>query len=141
MREFLAHVLELMQPWAPVSARAMFGGHGLYRDARMFALIVDDTLYLKADDTTRANFAAAGSRPFVYENRRAGKRIETSYWSAPPACLEVPAEMAAWCTLADEAALRKAAAPQKRTKAAAPPKRTNAEAPRKRAKAAANRRR
>ena len=100
MREYVAHVLELMQGWAPVVARGMFGGHGLYRDARMFALIVDDTLYLKGDAATRARFEAAGSRPFVYENRRAGRRIETSYWSAPPACLDSAPEVALWCELA-----------------------------------------
>ncbi len=121
MREFLAHVLELMQPWAPVAARRMFGGHGLYRDERMFALIVDDTLYLKTDAETRARFETAGSRPFIYENRRAGRRVQTSYWSAPETCLEVPAEMAAWCALADTVARRKpAAAPRGRARKRAP---------------------
>ena len=116
MREYVAHVLELMQGWAPVVARGMFGGHGLYRDARMFALIVDDTLYLKADAITRARFEAAGSRPFAYDNRRAGRRIETSYWSVPEVCLEQRAEMAAWCELAWAAALREAAARESGTR-------------------------
>jgi DNA transformation protein and related proteins len=114
MREFVAHVIELMQPWGSVSARRMFGGHGLYRDGTFFALIIDDTLYLKADDETRERFTAAGSRPFVYDKRRAGRRVETSYWSAPAACLDSAPEMAAWCELALAAALRKTQAPVRR---------------------------
>ena len=53
MREFVAHVIELMQPWAAVSARRMFGGHGLYRDGTFFALIVDDTLYVLGFNYTK----------------------------------------------------------------------------------------
>jgi DNA transformation protein len=114
MSEFVAHVLGLMQPWASVSARRMFGGHGLYRDGTFFALIVDETLYLKADDETRAHFAAAGSHPFEFEKRRAGRLVTTSYWSAPEACLDSAQEMAPWCALAYAAALRKAQAPPRR---------------------------
>ena len=54
MSEFVDHVLELMAPWAAVRARRMFGGYGLYRDTTMFALVADDTLYLKADAASRA---------------------------------------------------------------------------------------
>ena len=120
MSEFVAHVLELMQRWAAVSARRMFGGHGLYRDGTIFALIVDETLYLKADDETRARFVAAGSEPFAFDNRRAGRRVTTSYWCAPEACLDSPADMAAWCDIAFAAALRKAQAPARRRAAKGP---------------------
>lgn len=41
----------------------MFGGVGLYAGELFFALIDDDILYLKADDTTRAAFEAL--RPWV----------------------------------------------------------------------------
>ncbi len=64
MTEFLAYVLEVMAPWAPVSARRMFGGYGLYREAQMFAIVMDDTLYLKTDATSRDRFIAAGSSAF-----------------------------------------------------------------------------
>lgn len=112
MTEFVANVLEVMAPWAPVSARRMFGGYGLYREAQMFAIVMEDTLYLKTDTTSRDRFIAAGSSAFVYEGR--GRRIDTSYWRAPAACLDDPAAMSAWCSLAWEAAGRKrrsAAAP------------------------------
>ncbi len=46
--DFVAHVLELMRPTAQVTSRAMFGGHGLYADGVFFAILDDDTLYLKS---------------------------------------------------------------------------------------------
>ena len=93
-----------MQPWAAVSARRMFGGHGLYREGLMFALEAFGMLYLKVDDETRPAFSAAGCRPFIYEG--SGRRVEMSYWTAPPECTESAADMARWCALGWQAALR-----------------------------------
>jgi DNA transformation protein len=104
MSAFVAHVLELMQPWAPVSARRMFGGHGLYRDGLMFALEAFDTLYVKVDAQTEPLFVAAGGRPFVYEGK--GRAVQMSYWTVPAECIEQSAEMARWCALGWQAALR-----------------------------------
>jgi DNA transformation protein len=47
-----------------VRAKGMFGGVGLYAGDLFFALIDDDILYLKADDTTRPAFEARGMGPF-----------------------------------------------------------------------------
>lgn len=105
MSEFVEHVIEMMAPWAVVRARRMFGGYGLYREATMFALVTDETLYLKADELNRDRFIAARSSPFVYEG--GGRRIEMSYWRAPDECLDEPAQMAEWCKLAWEAARRR----------------------------------
>ena len=55
----LAHILDLLAPWAQVSARRLFGGWGLYRGALMFALIADDVLYFKCGANLRL---AAGER-------------------------------------------------------------------------------
>ena len=110
-----------MQPWAAVSARRMFGGHGLYRDGLMFALEAHGMLYLKVDEPSRPAFTAAGCRPFIYDG--GGRRVEMSYWSAPPECAESAAAMARWCTLGWQAALRAQAArpkAEKSTKKTAP---------------------
>jgi len=47
-----------------VHAKRMFGGVGLYAGELFFALIDDDTLYLKADDVNRPDFERRGLRPF-----------------------------------------------------------------------------
>ena len=42
----------------------MFGGVGIYAHDAFFALIAGDTVYLKVDDTNRADFEARGLGPF-----------------------------------------------------------------------------
>ncbi len=42
----------------------MFGGVGVYAGDLFFALMADDTLYLKVDDATRTRFEARGLGPF-----------------------------------------------------------------------------
>ena len=51
---FLQYVLEQLERLGAVSSRRMFGAVGLYRDDVFFAIIDDDTLYFKVDDSTRA---------------------------------------------------------------------------------------
>lgn len=91
---FVKFVIEHMAPIGGVHARAMFGGHGVYRDDCMFALIVDDRLYLKADSTMRAEFEAKGLNPFTYIAR--GKPVTLHYFEAPPEVFEEPEVMHHW---------------------------------------------
>lgn len=106
--EFVDYAVELMADWAAVSARRMFGGYGLYREGLMFALVADDELFFKTDAGNVTQFERAGSRPFVYQSRT--RAVQMSYWSAPEASLESPAEMSIWCQSAYGAALRALAA-------------------------------
>jgi DNA transformation protein len=111
--DFVAHVVGLardaMEGRVGVVARGMFGGHGIYIDGTIVAIVIGDILYLKADDANRARFAAQGLEPFVYETR-AGRKTVMSYHRAPDEALESPAAMAEWLRSALGAALRAAAA-------------------------------
>jgi DNA transformation protein len=98
------HCLELLAPLGATRARRMFSGHGLYIDDLCVALILRDTLYLKSSDAHRAAFEAAGCQPFTYASKR-GEVHVTSYWSAPEAAMESPAEMRPWARRALEAAV------------------------------------
>lgn len=112
--EFVEHVLELLAPFGSVSARRMFGGFGIYRDALMFALVAGDVLYLKADTENRGEFEEAGSEPFSYTVRR--KQVILSYWRAPEEALENAESMRTWARSAFAAALRaKAGSPTAKT--------------------------
>lgn len=102
MSDFVVYLLELMSAWGRVAARRMFGGYGLYRDGTLFAIVMDETLYLKADVSTQSQFIAAGSAPFVYQSQT--RNIELTYWRAPDACLDDAEAMSQWCTLAWTAA-------------------------------------
>jgi DNA transformation protein len=112
------HCLELLAPLGRTRAGRMFSGYGLYVDDLCIALILRDTLYLKVDDAHRADFEAAGCRPFTYETKK-GERQSISYYSAPDAAMESPAEMRPWARRALEAAIAaRAKAPPRRRQAA-----------------------
>jgi DNA transformation protein len=109
---FIVHCLELLGPMGQAQARGMFGGHGLYLDGLMVALVAGDQLYMKVDAQTLPHWQAAGGRPFTYETKRAGqpRREVMSYWTPPDAAMESRALMRPWARLALEAALRTRAA-------------------------------
>lgn len=58
----------------------------------MFAIVVDDVLYLKADETSQRTFEGEGMGPFTY--RPAGKgTVAMRYWEVPPRLLEESEEL------------------------------------------------
>jgi DNA transformation protein len=127
----VSHCLELLAPLGRTSSRRMFGGHALYIDGLCMALIIQDTLYLKVDDTSRPLHERAGSRPFTYETKH-GERHALGYYTAPEEAMESPAEMVPWARRALAAAVAaRAKAPAKKKAASkkAPAKVAAAKAP------------
>ena len=112
---FVLTCLDVLSPVGPVRARGMFGGHGIYREDRMFALIANDTLFLKADEQTRAAFEEAGSTPFVYQGR-SDRPVTVSYWEMPPEGFESPEVAEHWALLAVAAAGRSTKRPRRVSK-------------------------
>jgi DNA transformation protein len=106
---FVEHALDLVALLGDVEARRMFGGHGLYAEGVMFALLDDGELFLKTDGETRARFAAAGCRQWTYVHGKV-RMEETSYFRPPDDAHEDPEAMLPWARLAVEAALRARAA-------------------------------
>lgn len=98
----LSHVIELMRRLRGVSARAMFGGHGIYKDGVMFAILADGELYFKVTGANRRAYDERGLAPFVYERR--GKKVAMSYRAAPAECMDDPRIMAEWAEPAWRAA-------------------------------------
>lgn len=91
-REF---VRDLLSGFGPVTIKTMFGGAGIYADGTMFAIVVDDTLYLKADETSSRAFAAEGKGQFTY-TPRGRATVAMSYWEVPERLLDDPEELASW---------------------------------------------
>jgi DNA transformation protein len=104
MSDFIPFVQELLEGWSPVSARRMFGGHGLYHEGLMFAIVMDNRLYLKADEFNRPQFEALGLAPFTYVMK--GREVALSYWAAPDSIFDDPNEATQWAQSAWDAALR-----------------------------------
>jgi DNA transformation protein len=110
---------ELFEPFAAVSVKRMFSGHGIYARGVCFALNLRGDIFLKADEQTEKRFADAGSEPFVYTGHR-GKVTVMSYWRLVSSAYDDPEELKAWSVLAFEAASRAAAVKQaKRVRKAA----------------------
>ena len=100
-------VLEQLAPAGRVTARAMFGGVGLYLDGLFCALIDDDTLYFKADQTTRARYEQAGSNQFCPFPDRPEPAM--AYWQVPAEVLEDTDALTVWAHEAMAVALAKRA--------------------------------
>ena len=111
---FLAFLEEQLGGLGPVSIRRMFSGAGVFADGVMFALVAGDTLYFKADETTRADFEAEGMDAFTYATK-GGRNTLISYWRAPERLFDEPDEMLAWARKALAIAQRSGAkkAPRK----------------------------
>ena len=102
-KEFVVHILDRLQPLGAVTARAMFGGHGIYCDGVMFALIAEDVLYFKVDDQNRPRFEALGAGPF---RPYADRPMTMSYYEAPAEVFDDDDALTEWARAAFEAALR-----------------------------------
>ena len=90
---FRSFVVDQLAELADITPKAMFGGVGLYQGDTFFGIIAGDRLYLKVGDANRADYLAAGMRPFKPFADRPGTM---GYYAVPVDVLESPAELAAW---------------------------------------------
>lgn len=104
MNRFVDHLHEVFRDFGRIDARRMFGGFGIYRDGVMFALVADDVLYLKSDDSTAGFFETRGLGRFQYE--KGGTVVSLSYYEAPEEIFDEPEEAAVWARRAYDVALR-----------------------------------
>lgn len=111
-REFCEHLIDQLSTWAIVTVKSMFGGFGVYRSGQIFAIVIEDTLYFKVDDTNRPDYEAAGSEPFTYEVK-GGKKHSLGYWLVPSDIMDDPEELSKWAEKAYQVGLRAA---QKKSK-------------------------
>ncbi len=102
---FMEFVKELLAEFAPLRIKRMFGGAGVYSNELFFAILVEDELYLKVDDVTRADYERSGLRPFTYEMKN-GRTATMSYYPVPADVLEDPEELFRWVRGALDAAKR-----------------------------------
>lgn len=106
--EFAHYCCDLLSSVGPCVAKRMFGGYGISTEGLTVAILADlgagDTLWLKAFDTSQAEFEAAGCQRFTYLAK--GKAKSMNYYSAPEEAMESPQGMAPWARRALEAALK-----------------------------------
>ena len=106
---FRDFVLDQLSDVPALSARAMFGGLGLYSGDVFFGLVASDVLYFKVDASTRPSFEAGGSGPF---RPYGGEAVMSSYYNVPIDVLEHAPTLIVWARRAIDVA--RAAHPPRR---------------------------
>jgi DNA transformation protein and related proteins len=100
---YRTYIVEQLAALPALSARRMFGGIGLYSDAWFFALIDDDVLFFKVDDSNRDDYVSRGMKAFM----PFPGQPSLGYYQVPPEVIEEAEELARWARRAVEVAKRK----------------------------------
>lgn len=85
-------VFEALSRLGEVEIRPHFAGEGLYYQDRLFAIMRDCRLYLRADSVTALRFQAEGMQPF----RPAPGVMMSSFYEAPERVVLRPDRLEAW---------------------------------------------
>lgn len=94
-----ARLVETLAPLGLVTSKKMFGGHGIFVDSMMFALIDSTgTAHLRVDDTTETGYLERGS----------SRHSRMPYWEIPPEILESDDDLLEWGSEAAAVAKSKA---------------------------------
>ena len=109
---FVEEVMHRFSQVTSVNERKMFGGHGVFHNGLMIALIADNELYLKADAQSQHWFIEVELSPFSYQ-KADGKIFSMSYYQCSEFFFEDEDETRLWTHRAIDAANR---APPKKKK-------------------------
>ena len=99
--DYRAFVLEQLEFAAPIVAKSMFGGLGLYSGKHFFAIVFNDALYFKVDHANRADYVTHGMLPFrPFKNKPA----TLQYYEVPIHVIEDREQLKIWVGKAIDAA-------------------------------------
>ena len=90
---YLSFVLEQLDGVKHVVTKRMFGGVGIYSDGKFFAVIDNDTLFFKVDETLARRYRDKGMPPFA---PIPGAKPMMGYYQVPPDILEDAEALARW---------------------------------------------
>ncbi|ODP98819.1 MULTISPECIES: TfoX/Sxy family DNA transformation protein [Salinivibrio] len=79
----LKDAMRLFADFGNIKSRSMFGGFGLFCEDTMFALVVNNTLHLRAGKENETLLKKQGLTPYVYKKR--GFPVVTKYFAIPDA--------------------------------------------------------
>lgn len=104
MNDYITFLQEAFAEFGAITARKMFGCYGIYHQGLMFALVANDTLYLKADADNVCHFEALQLPPFQFNKN--GKLVKMSYYQAPDEIMDDAELAATWARRSFDAALQ-----------------------------------
>ena len=100
---YRTYIVEQLAALPALSTRRMFGGIGLYSDALFFALIDDDVLFFKVDDSNRDDYVSRGMKAFM----PFPGQPSLGYFQVPPDVIDEAEELTRWARRSVEVAQRK----------------------------------
>ncbi|MBX3304564.1 MAG: TfoX/Sxy family protein [Nitrospira sp.] len=95
---FKNFVLDQLTDLRSLTARAMFGGYGLYHRSTFFGIIHNGRLYFKVTTSTLSRYTDHGMKPF----RPNAKQTLKSFYEVPIDILEDAEALTQWATDAAE---------------------------------------
>ena len=101
---YTEYILDQLSYVENVVSKKMFGGVGLYCDSVFFALIADDVLYFKVDDSNRKDYEERGMGSFKPFGESS---YSMQYFEVPADIMEVQNELGIWAEKAIDVARRK----------------------------------
>jgi DNA transformation protein and related proteins len=93
---FKNFVLDQLRELPDLQCRPMFGGYGLYSDARFFAIIYDGKVYFKTDGRTVKDYEDERMSAFSPNKKQTLK----NYYEVPAFVLEDHEDLTCWATKA-----------------------------------------
>lgn len=98
--EFTTFILDQLAPLIPITVKQMFKAECLFKYSKMFGIISNDALYLKADDEN--------CEKFTYWTSQAGakKQVVLGYYQLPEFALDDADELCCWADLGIRASQR-----------------------------------
>ena len=100
---YRTYIVEQLAALPALSTRRMFGGIGLYSDAWFFALIDDDVLFFKVDDSNRDDYVSRGMKAFM----PFPGQPSLGYFQVPADVIEEAEELTRWARRSVEVAMKK----------------------------------
>ena len=92
---FLDYILDLIEPLNPLHTKKLFGGIVILKKNITFAMVFNETLYLKTDKTNKENFLKYNSKPLSYKKKV--NTINLRYFEIPVEILDEHEELINWC--------------------------------------------
>lgn len=92
---YIDYAVELISGFGSVEVKRMFGGATLTRNGVGFAILDDDTFFLKGDVSLGAEMKAQGSKAWSYSIKKDGTVRDIAYWSLPASAADDPDEASA----------------------------------------------
>jgi len=101
---YIEYIMDVLEPSGGITSARMFDGYAIRKHGLAIALIFEDEIYFKVDDSNRAEYEAMGSEPFTYDKK--GKTVVISNWKVPPEILEDHEKLMDWTDKAYAVAVR-----------------------------------